>query len=195
MIIKRSVSFLLLSFIMLHAFGQQAKSFDEKPDHFSLAAGAGWSHYFNNLKYGDKNIKTNFSGISFRFFWETEYLLGLGFESGYYRLFRVKGEITPGVSVDAERAVIPLMMLVRMRIIDHVYLGTGLGYALLTNKSPGGDDPVKTTTLSLSNYQASASYILPVSKHLRAGGEMKVYNYGSLNDWVYSLEVFFAVRF
>jgi hypothetical protein len=195
MIIKRSVSVLLLSLILLQAFPQSNKSFDEKPDHFSLAAGVGWTHYFNNLEYGDKNIITDFSGISLRFFWETEYLLGLGFESGYYRLFRVKGELTPGFSGEAERGVIPMMMLVRMRIVNHVYLGTGLGYALITNKSSGPDDTVNTTTLSLSNYQASASYIFPISKHFRLGSEMKLYNYGSLNDWMYSLEVFCAVRF
>lgn len=193
--IKRSASVLILSLIIVQAFSQLKMDTDEKPDHFSLAAGTGWTHYFNNLEYGDKNIRTDFSGISLRFFWETEYLLGLGFESGYYRLFSVKGELNPGVSIESERGVIPLMMLVRMRIIKNIYLGTGLGYALLTNKFSDSGEPVKTTTLSLSNYQASASYIFPVSKHLRLGGEIKLYNFGSLNDWIYSMQVLCAIRF
>jgi hypothetical protein len=195
MLIKRSASILILVLISTLVFPQENNAVHERPDHFSLAVGTGWTHYFNNLEYGDKNIVTDFGGVSFRFFWETEYKLALGFESGYYRMFRANGEFVSGVSAEAERNVIPMMMLVRMRIADRIYLGTGFGLALLKNKSSGPGNVGKTNTLSLSNYQASASYIYPVNTHLRLGGEMKLYYFGSLNDWMYSVQVLCAVRF
>jgi hypothetical protein len=193
--IKWSATILILVLTSSQAYPQKNNAAHERPDHFSLAAGSGWTHYFNNLEYGDKNIVTDFSGVSLRFFWETEYKLALGLELGYYRMFRVKGEFAPGVSVESERNVIPLMMLVRMRIADRIYLGTGFGLAILKNRSSGPGNVVNTNTLSLSNYQASASYIYPVNNHLRFGGEMKLYYYGSLYDWMYSLQVLCAIRF
>ena len=192
---KRSVLGLILVLIPLLAFTQQNDSLNAKLSHYSLSIGTGWTHYFNNLEYGDENILTDFGGVSFRFFWEPEYRLSLGLESGYYKLFNVKGQLTPDISLESDRSVIPMLLLVRMRIVNYFHLGTGFGLALITNKSSGPSQQVITKTLSVSNYQFSASYIYPLNTHLRLGGEMKLYNYGSLNDWMYTLQLICAIRF
>jgi hypothetical protein len=192
---KRSISVPLLVLISLLAFSQQNDSLNGKLSHYSLAIGTGWTHYFNNLEYGDKNITTDFGGISLRFFWEPEYRLSLGLESGYYRLFKVKAQLTPDMTGEAVRSVIPMLLIARMRIVDNFYLGTGFGLALIKNKASGGSQQVNTNTLSLSNYEATASYIYPVNARFRIGGEMKLNNFGSLNDWMYTLQVFGAIRF
>jgi hypothetical protein len=191
----RSISVLLLVLNSLLAFSQEKDSSNIKLSHYSLAIGTGWTHYFNNLEYGDKNITSDFGGISFRFFWEPEYRLSLGLESGYYRLFKVKGQLTPDITGEAVRSVIPMLLLARMRIVDNFYLGTGFGLAIIKNKTTGGSQQVNTSTLSLSNYEATASYIYPINTRFHIGGEMKLNNYGSLNDWMYSLQVFGAIRF
>ena len=192
---KRNVLALILVLIPLLAFTQQNDSLNGKLAHYSLSIGTGWTHYFNNLEYGDENILTDFGGVSFRFFWEPEYRLSLGLESGYYKLFNVKGQLTPDISLESDRSVIPVLLLVRMRIVNYFYLGTGFGPALITNKSSGESQQVITKTWSVSDYQLSASYIYSLNTHLRLGGEMKLYYYGSLNDWMYSLQLLCAIRF
>lgn len=186
---------LLLVFPALPAFCQQDDTLQKKKNAYVIEAGTGWTHYFNNLEYGDKNITTDFAGVSIRFFWEPEYRLSLGIESGYYRLFRVKGSLDSGMPFEIDRDVIPMMLLARMRISGNLFLGTGFGLALIKNKSVGENEKIKTNTLSLSNYQLSAGYFYPLNLHLRIGGEMIVYNYGSLNDWLYTLQLFGAISF
>jgi hypothetical protein len=192
---KRTVSIFILVLLPLVAFPQRNDSLDVHLTHYSIAIGAGWTHYYNNLQYGDKNISKDFPGISFRFYWEPEYLLSLGLETGYYKLFKTKNQLTPDIAIESERTVTPFLLLVRMRIIKNFYLGAGFGLASITNKSSGPGMSLTTKTLSLSNYEASTSYIYPLSDKLRIGGDMKLYNFGNLNDWMYSLQATFAVRF
>jgi hypothetical protein len=189
------IFFIVLSVFSVSAFCQQSDTLQKRKNSYVIETGAGWTHYFNNLEYGDKNIKTDFAGVSMRLFWEPEYRLSLGIESGYYRLFKVEGNLDSGMPFEVDRDVIPIMLLARMRIAGNLFLGTGFGLALIKNKSLVENEMIKTNTLSLSNYELSAAYIYPLNSHLKIGGEMKVYNYGSLNDWLYSLQLFGVVRF
>ena len=90
--------------------------------------------------------------------------------------------------------MIPLLLLVRMRIVDNFYLGAGVGLALITNKAAGANQKIVTKTTSLSNYEVSGSYIVPLSKHWQVGGELKMFNFGNLDDWMYSIQALCAVR-
>ena len=163
-------------------------------NHYTLTIGAGWTHYINNLENGVQEIQQNFAGVSFKFCWEPEYRLSLGLESGYYKLFKVTDRINSDTSVQIDRTVIPLLLLVRMRIVDNFYLGAGVGLALITNKAAGANQKIVTKTTSLSNYEVSGSYIVPLSKHWRVGGELKMFNFGNLDDWMYSIQALCAVR-
>jgi hypothetical protein len=97
-------------------------------------------------------------------------------------------------SVKIERTVVPMMLLARMRIVDNVYLGAGMGLAFITNKASGANQSVITKTTSLSNFELSASYIYPLSKYWLVGGEFKMFHFGNLNDWMYSLQATCALR-
>lgn len=176
--------------IALAAFSQLQETATTKPVRFSLSLGTGWTHYIDNLEYGNQNISKDFAGFSFRFYWEPEYRLSLGAETGSYTMFKYSGP-----SGDVTRKVIPMLLLVRMRIVDHFYLGTGFGLASLTNTSTYPGQKIVTNTMSLSNYQFSASYIYPLGTRWQLGGEAKVYDFGAYNDWMYSLQVFWAYRF
>jgi hypothetical protein len=179
--------FLLTTFA---AFPQQQELASSKPVHFSLSPGTGWTHYIDNLDYGNKNLSKDFAGFSFRFLWEPEYRLSLGAETGSYTLFKVKDQ-----SGDITRRVIPILLLARMRIVNHLYLGTGFGLASLTNTSIYAGQKIVTNTMSLSNYQFSASYIYPLSTRWQLGGEVKLFDFGAYNDWMYSLQAFCAYTF
>lgn len=192
---KRNVLTFTLILLTLVAFPQRNDSLKVHLSHYSFTLGTGWTHYYNNFQYGDNDISKDFPGISFRFYWEPEYRLSLGMETGYYKLFKTKNQLTPDIAVESERTVTPFLLLVRMRIINNFYLGAGFGLASITNKSSGSVRNITTKTLSLSNYEVSTSYIYPLSGNLRIGGEMKLYDFGSLDDWMYSIQAIFAVRF
>jgi hypothetical protein len=191
----KSIFTLVLIFFTMVVFSQQKNIEKVRLNHYTLTVGAGWTHYINNLDYGDQKIQKDFAGVSFKFLWEPEYRLSLGLETGYYKLFKVTNQIKPDTSVQIDRMVVPLLLLVRMRIIDRVYVGAGLGMAFITSKVSGAGQKIVTKTTSLSNFQLSGAYIYPLSKHWLVGGECKVFSFGSLNDWMYSLQATCAVRF
>jgi hypothetical protein len=163
-------------------------------NHYSLAVGMGWTHYINTLEIGADQASTNSAGVSLKFFWEPEHRLSLGLESGFYRLYKVKATNELGQSGQATMSAIPLLLVVRMRIVNYFYLSAGAGLAVMFNKVKGVDTQINSTILSLSNYQFSASYIYPVSKHWGFGGEFKVINYGKSSDWIYNLQALCVVR-
>ena len=175
-------------------FSQQKDTVRVKLNHYSFNIGTGWIHYINNLEYGDKDIQKDFAGISLKFFWEPEYLISLGLETGYYKLFKVELPTGTDTSSQIDRSVVPLLLLVRMRIVDNVYLGAGMGIAIITNKTSGAGQEIVTKTNSLANFELSAGYIYPLSKHWRVGGEFKAFHFGSLNDWMYSVQALCAFR-
>jgi hypothetical protein len=185
---------LVLVFFTLVVFSQQKDSVKVHLNHYSFTIGTGWTHYIDNLDYGDKDLKKDFIGVSFKFFWEPEYRLSLGLESGYYRLFKNSYQINADTSIEVSRTVVPLLLLVRMRVIDNFYLGAGMGIAIITNKASGISKEIVTKTNSLSNFELSGSYIYPLSKHWRVGGEFKAFHFGSLNDWMYSVQALCAFR-
>ncbi len=192
---KKTVLTLVLIFFTLVVFSQKKDSVKVRLNHYILTVGAGWTHYINNLDNGDKNIKQDFAGVCLKFFWEPEYRLSLGLETGYYKLFTVSGEVgADATAVEVSRSVVPLLLLVRMRIIDNVYLGTGMGLALINNKVSGGGEKIITKTTSLSNFEISGAYIYPLSKHWLVGGEAKAYHFANLSDWMYSIQATFAVK-
>jgi hypothetical protein len=192
----RKIIFTLVLVCMTLALPAQTKdSVKVRLNHYTLTVGAGWTHYINNLEYGDNNIKTNSAGVSFKFFWEPEHRLSLGLESGYYRMFSISGKANDNTKVVISRMVVPMLLLVRMRIVNKFYLGAGMGLAFITNKASDGNEKIVTKVTSLSNYEASASYVYPLSRHWLVGGEFKMFNFGNLDDYMYSLQATFAVRF
>ena len=192
---KRNALILTLSlFLGFSGISQQADSIKVKKNHYSLALGVGWAHYINTLEIGKDNATINSAGLSLKFFWEPEHRLSLGLESGFYRLYKVKSKTYTDLQGQATMSAIPFLLVVRMRIIDYVYLSAGAGLAVMFNKVTGIDNKVYSNSLSLSNYQFSGSYLYPLTKHWQVGGEFKVLNFGMASDWMYTLQAVCAVK-
>ncbi|MCX6269361.1 MAG: outer membrane beta-barrel protein [Bacteroidetes bacterium] len=185
---------LVLIFFTMGLYSQTKDSVKVRLNHYTLTIGGGWTHYINNLENGDQDIQKDFAGVSFKFFWEPEYRLSLGLETGYYELFKVKYRVNPDTTARIDRTVIPLLLLVRMRIVDHVYLGAGMGLAIINTKVAGAGEKITTRTTSFANFEVSAAYIYPLSKHWLVGGEFKTFRFGGLNDWMYSLQATCTVK-
>jgi hypothetical protein len=184
-------------FLLLLIAGSTFAQITEKPgklNHYSFAMGLGWTHYINTLEIGKDNATINSPGLSLRFFWEPEHRLSLGLETGYYRLYKVTNKSYSDLTGKVTMSAVPLMLTVRMRIIDRLYLSTGAGLAVMLNNVSGIDSEISSTILSMSNYQFSASYIRPLTRKLQAGAEFKFYNFGKTADWIYGLQLFCAVR-
>jgi hypothetical protein len=191
---KKTFSTILLVCFALAVFAQQNDTVKkERLNHYSFTVGGGWTHYINNLDYGVQDIQRDFAGISMKFYWEPEYRLSLGLETGYYKLFKITNQYND-TTVQIDRSVIPFLMLVRMRVIDRFYLGAGMGIAIINNKAAGKQQEIITKTTSLSNFEISGAYIYPLSKHWLLGGEIKAFHFASMDDWMYSIQATFAVK-
>jgi hypothetical protein len=191
---RQLIIFLLI--LSAATVGQAAKKDSTKVslNHYSLTVGIGWSHYINTLEIGKDEATTNSLGVSLKFFWEPEHRLSLGLESGFYRLYSVRSKTYTDLTGQASMSAIPLLLTIRMRIIDNFYLSAGAGLALMFNKVTGIDNKVTSTILSLSNYQFSGSYIYPLSRHWLVGGEFKVLNFGKAADWMYTVQAVCAFK-
>jgi hypothetical protein len=191
----KTVFTLVLIFFTIGAFSQQKDSVKVRLNHYTLTVGVGWTHFINNLEYGDQNIRKDFAGVSLKFYWEPEHRLSLGLETGYYQLFKVENQLNADTLGQIRRTVIPLLLLVRMRIVDNFYLGAGLGMSIINNKVSGMGEKIITKTTSLANFELSGAYLYPLSKHWLIGGEAKMFYFGNLSDWMYSLQATCSVRF
>ncbi len=185
---------MVLVFLSVVVYSQKNDSVKAHLNHYTFTIGTGWTHYINNLEMGGQNIQKDYAGVSLKLFWEPEHRLSLGLESGYYKLFTAKGQLTDNTTGQVDRSVIPLLFLIRMRIIDNVHLGVGTGIALITNKTAGGQQKVVTETISLSNFELSGAYIYPLSKHWLLGGEVKLFHFGNTEDTMYSIQATCAVK-
>ena len=191
--IKTGLTLLLVFFNMV-VFSQKNDSKKVRLNHYTFTFGAGWTHYINNLDYGVQKIQQDFIGFSGKFYWEPEHRLSLGLETGYYKLFRITDQINSDMTIKIDRVVVPALLLIRMRIVDNVYLGAGMGLAFITNKTIGPGNTITTKVTSLSNYEISGSYTYPLNKHWLVGGEVKGFHFGSLSDWIYSVQATCAFK-
>jgi hypothetical protein len=187
---KTTLIFILTFFLFSAAFAADKDSTKVSLNRYSLSIGGGWAHYINTLEIGKDAAKTNSAGITLKFFWEPEHRLSLGLETGFYRLYKLKGENSGQITMSA----LPLLLNIRMRIVDNFYLSAGAGLAIMFNKITGVDKDLSNQILSLSNYQFSGSYIYPINKHWNFGGEFKVLNFGKSADWIYTLQAVCAVK-
>jgi hypothetical protein len=191
---KRAAIIMVLVILSTVVFSQNNQNVKARINHYTLTIGTGWTHYVDNLQMVGQNLQKDFAGVSLKFFWEPEHRLSLGLESGYYKLFMAKGQLTDNTTGQVDRSVIPVLFLIRMRIIENVYLGIGTGIALIMNKTVGGHQKVLTETISLSNFELSGAYIYPLSKHWLLGGEVKLFHFGNTEDNMYSIQATCAVR-
>ena len=163
--------------------------------HYTLAIGVGWSHYFANMDLVPaRNVKKEFIGASFRFMWEPEYRLSLGLETGLYRIFRVDSTLSSEYTLDARMYVVPLLLVIRMRIVDNFYLSVAPGLAVQFSQINGIGEKISSTQYSFSNFEGCASYLYPLNKHLVVGGEARLFHFGKTNDYIMSINAVFAVK-
>ncbi len=191
--------YIIIGFLCLFgtwtASSQTNDSIPKTRSHFTLAVGAGWSHYFANMELVPaRNVQKDFIGTSFRFMWEPEYRLSLGLETGFYRIFKVDSTINSEYNMKSRMNVVPLFLVIRMRIVDNFYLSIAPGIALQYTKITGIGPEITSHQLSLANFEATASYLYPLGKLFIVGGEARYMYFGKTNDIMMSISAVFAVK-
>ena len=191
---KTTTLIVLLFLVMISGRASAQDSLSQTHrNHYTLAVGVGFSHYFNNLQIGQDFANPNSGSVTLRFFWEPEHLLGLGLETGYFRLFKVEKKISSESTSTATMDIVPLFLLVRMRVINYFYLTAGMGLAMMINKV-SLDKDINNTFFSLSNFKFGASYLHPIGKNFFAGVELETVNIGKTNDWTFAAHVVGGIR-
>ncbi|MEI6888955.1 MAG: hypothetical protein ACOYM0_05365 [Bacteroidales bacterium] len=185
----------IILFCLLACFNVRSQEGNSRVTHFSLAIGAGWSHYFANMDLVPaRNVHKEFIGTSFQFMWEPEYRLSLGLETGLYRIFKVDSVLTKEYTMDSRMYMIPLLLVIRMRIVDHFYLSVAPGLAIQLLQIRGIGETISSTQYSFANFEACASYLYPLSKRFVVGCEARFFYIGATNDNIMSLNAVFALR-
>ncbi|MCX6242243.1 MAG: hypothetical protein NTX43_10600 [Bacteroidetes bacterium] len=178
-----------------NAAAQPGDSIPKTRSHYTLAIGTGWSHYFANMDIVPaRNVQKEFIGTSFRFMWEPEYRLSLGLETGFYRIFRVDSALTSEYTMDARMYMVPLLLVIRMRIVDNFYLSLAPGIAVQFSQIKGIGETISSTQYSFANFEACASYLYPLNKRFVIGGEARFLYIGKTNDYIMSLNAVFGVK-
>jgi Outer membrane protein beta-barrel domain len=164
---------------------------------FSVSGGVGWNHYINTLKIGSSNATEDHIGFSFRLLWEPEHRLSLGLESGYYTFYslsKTASSNSPG-SGESSFSVIPILLHLRMRVINNFYLTAGTGASILSSKTTVLKSTSESSQVSLADFQLSAIYLHPLTKKISLGGEIKFLNIAKTEDFALSLQGVISYKF
>ena len=163
---------------------------------FDLSIGGGISNYLSSFDPPPVNLQGSISKTGFastiRLMWHPGYLLGVGFESGYYNFFsyRIKNNNIDGkVSLQS----IPLLVVFSMTIVKKVNVYAGFGNNLLTSTLEYNGS-VKSKVSSLGS-NIALSYTQPISKYLDLSAEAKWLSAFKTNDNLLSLQVLLIWRF
>jgi hypothetical protein len=177
--------------------GLEATAQDKKPNNWSVGGGFGWFHYVNTLDRGTGQVKPNQLGYTFRFMWEPEHRLAMGVESGYYTLYDINKDSTSAspVAGQASLTAIPIMLVLRMRLLPNVFLSGGPGLTLMNSEASAYGNTSKSSFLSLSNVHVSVMYRKRISERFDIGAEGKFLYFGKTEDYGFSVQVVGAYHF
>ena len=160
----------------------------ERSRSINLVVGGGIGHYFNTFtNVLDEDVRNNRPAFSGKLLWQTEYLLRLGFESGYYFVYsttRVKTN-SGSEKLTSNLKVVPIFLSISMKVINHFEINFGTGWAKMiytVNASGSKQEKIVGNTYSMSNYTAGFTYSYPLRKNLDLGSEFKYLYFGKTDD-------------
>lgn len=153
--------------------------------HINFDIGLGPAIYFTNMNY--ENLYGSYPFVfTFRFMWEPEHLLRLGIESGYLPLFYLETKFYDTVFGDTEAELslnsVPIMGVFAMEVVENFEVFGGVGGFILISEVTSFDNYVLSTSWS-NAYELGFSYLYPISKKLKLGGEVKSYYITKLENY------------
>lgn len=185
----------LICLISINGIAQTKKSSKKKERHFAFYGGVGPNYYFNNLEVGKDAVnELNYSFVG-RFMWEPEYLISLGIETGYNRLYSATYSKSKNM-VHIVNVAIPIQVVISMKFLKKYYCNFSMGQSILLNQveaSTAGD--FNASTLSLGDFGLTIGYKRPVSERFFLGAELKGFYSSKLDDKNIALAFMAGFRF
>jgi len=153
--------------------------------HVNFDIGLGPAMYLTKMDY--ENLYGSYPFVfTFRFMWEPEHLLRLGIESGYLPLFYLETKFYDTVFGDTEAELslnsVPIMAVFAMEVVENFEVFGGVGGFILISEVTSFDNYVLSTSWS-NAYELGFSYLYPISKKLKIGGEVKSYYITKLENY------------
>lgn len=147
--------------------------------------GLGPAMYLTNMDY--ENLYGSYPFVfTFRFMWEPEHLLRLGIESGYLPLFYLETKFYDTVFGDTEAELslnsVPIMGVFAMEVVENFEVFGGVGGFILISEVTSFDNYVLSTSWS-NAYELGFSYLHPINKKLKLGGEIKSFYITKLENY------------
>ncbi len=180
------LAFLALPTMMLGQIQEKSRS-------IQLILGGGLGHYFNTFtNVLDEDVINNRPSFSGKLSWQPEHRLSLGIESGYYFIYsttRIQTDVG-AEKLTSKLKVIPIFLSLSMRVINHLEINFGTGWADMVytvNAAKTKSDKVTGKTYSMSNYTTGFTYTYPMGKKLGLGAEFKYLYLGKTEDHHVSL--------
>ncbi|MEN8193746.1 MAG: hypothetical protein ABFS12_13065 [Bacteroidota bacterium] len=178
---------ILLVLLIISTFATKEVKAQENDSlyHINFDLGLGPAIYFHGMNY--ENLYGSYPFVfTFRFMWEPEHLLRLGIESGYLPLFYLETKFYDTVfgSTVAELSLnsVPIMAVFAMEVVENFEIIGGIGGFLLISEVFSFDNYVLSTSWS-NAYELGLSYLYPISKDLKLGGEVKSYYLSKLENY------------
>jgi hypothetical protein len=175
---------------------EPAKNKSAKKYKYTIYAGVGPNYYFNNLVLAKDYVNEfNYSFVT-RFMWEPEYFLSLGFETGYNRLYTVKGDASATNGTKIINAAIPIQFIISMKFLQDFYGNFTMGQAIRLNKvTTSNTTDYNASNFSLGDYGMGLGYKKPVGSRFFLGTELKGYYSSKLDDTNIALVFMTGYRF
>ena len=153
--------------------------------HINFDIGLGPAMYLTSMNY--ENLYGSYPFVfTFRFMWEPEHLLRLGIESGYLPLFYLETKFYDTVFGDTEAELslnsVPIMGVFAMEVVENFEVFGGVGGFILISEVTSFENYVLSTSWS-NAYELGFSYLYPISKKLKLGGEVKSYYITKLENY------------
>lgn len=147
---------------------------DEKPYHLNAFIGIGYNRFISGIE--EKGLNKNGFNGTIRIMWSPEYLLRVGLESGYIKLFSVD---VKNLDTDFGRtylrtnmSAVPLFIMWSMDLGKKVDINIGTGGFLLYSSVDSFGNKVTSTEFS-NGYIISLTYLTTLHRDLDIGVELK----------------------
>ncbi len=158
--------------------------------------GIGYGIHFSDLDY-EGLIKEQGIG-SFNVMWEPEHLLRVGIESGYLQLYSLDSKVYDTIFGSSDVFLtlhgVPIILLSATEILPKFEVIAGIGGIILISEVESFGNNVRSVSWS-SAYEFGVSYLTPVAKKLKMGGELKSFYISSTDNFQVSLQLKFKFDF
>ncbi len=176
---------------------QELPSVNTKKKHkYTLYMGVGPNYYFNNLVLAKDYVRElNYSFVT-RFMWEPEFFVSLGFETGYNKLYTVKGDPAATNGAKIVNASIPIQFIISMKFLKDFYGNFTMGQAIRLNKvTTNASGDYNASNFSLGDYGIGVGYKKIISQRISLGTELKGFYSSKLDDTNMALLFMAGYRF